>query len=81
MPKSKRTPKKTKAPPNRLKHYRVQKLLSRAELANKAGVSIAVIEKIENGKTNPRIATKRKLIAGLGMTVDQAELVFPHYED
>lgn len=79
MRKARRTAKQT--PPNRVKHHRLRLMLSRPELAAKAGISVEALGKIENGKTNPRISTQRKLVVALGYDVKQAEEVFPRYEE
>ena len=45
---------------NSLKRYREEILISKAELARKAGVSVLTIDRIEKGKSC-RPETKRKL--------------------
>jgi transcriptional regulator with XRE-family HTH domain len=57
-----------------LKRLRARSGLTQQELANRAGLSIALVVGLEQGKrNNPRLDTLRKLAAGLGCTV--AELV------
>lgn len=63
-------------PTNNLKKTREQLLMSKAELARKAGVSPLTIDRIEKGK-NCRMETKRKIILALGFTLDKKDLVFP----
>jgi DNA-binding XRE family transcriptional regulator len=66
---------------NRVKAHRVQQMLSRAELAEKAGISVEALCKIENGTVRPRINTRRKILTGLGFTIERAGDVFPGCED
>ena len=58
---------------NRLKHLRHLKALTLRELGEEAGVSYATIWRIENGHSDVRPSTIRKLACALG--VDTAELV------
>jgi DNA-binding XRE family transcriptional regulator len=60
---------------NRLQEMREDKLLSRAELARKAGLSPLTIARIESGY-DCRMETKRKIIRALGLKVEQKEKVF-----
>jgi len=53
---------------NSLKVIREQLLMSKAELARKAGVSPLTIDRIENGKSC-RMETMRKIILALGYTL------------
>jgi DNA-binding XRE family transcriptional regulator len=50
---------------NTVKKIREELLLSKAELARKAGVSPLTIDRIERGK-DCRMETKRKIILALG---------------
>lgn len=45
---------------------REEQMLSRADLADLAGVSPRTVARIENGQTVPRVETKRRLAAVLG---------------
>jgi transcriptional regulator with XRE-family HTH domain len=57
-----------------LKRLRARAGLTQQQLADRAGLSIALVLGLEQGKRdNPRLDTLRKLAAGLGCTV--AELV------
>jgi len=63
---------------NKLKEIREAQLLSRSELAQKADLSIATINKIEQGKSShPTLTTMRKILRALGIPPEKRELVFP----
>ncbi len=61
---------------NNLKQIRNKALLSKAELARKAGVSVLTISRIESGM-DCRVDTKRKVIQALGLKITDKEKVFP----
>ncbi len=61
---------------NSLKKIREQLLMSKAELARKAGVSPLTIDRIEKGK-NCRMETKRKIILALGYELTDKGKIFP----
>jgi DNA-binding XRE family transcriptional regulator len=56
---------------NHLKAYREKEFMSKAELARKAGISAATVERIERGKSC-RLETKRKIILALGLELSEA---------
>lgn len=60
---------------NFLKPYREKLLLSKAELARKAGISTLTIDRVEKGKTC-RLETKRKIILALGLKLSEREKIF-----
>jgi len=60
---------------NTVKKIREELLLSKAELARKAGVSPLTIDRIERGK-NCRMETKRKIILALGYKLSEKEKLF-----
>jgi len=62
-------------PQNSVKKIREQLLLSKAELARKAGVSPLTIDRIEKGE-DCRMETKRKIILALGYTLGDKEQIF-----
>ena len=62
---------------NFVREIREKLLLTKAELAIKAGVSPLTIDRIEKGK-NCRIETKRKIILALGCKVTDKDKVFPN---
>ena len=52
--------------PNNVRRLREEQLLTKAELARKAGVSALTVSRIENGH-DCRVDTKRKIILALGL--------------
>lgn len=60
---------------NALRKYRERLLLSKAELARKAGISSLTIDRIERGK-RCRLATKRKIILALGLKLTARGKIF-----
>ena len=60
---------------NYLKSYREKVFISRAELARKAGISAATIDRIEKGE-KCRLETKRKIIQALGLELSEAGKIF-----
>lgn len=60
---------------NNVKRLREQRLLSKAELARKAGLSALTIDRVESGMPC-RMDTKRKIILALGLTVEDRDQVF-----
>ena len=58
---------------NRVKEIREAQLMSKAELARKAGLSPVTIDRIENG-AECRMSTMRKIILALGMKSFEASL-------
>jgi DNA-binding XRE family transcriptional regulator len=63
--------------PNNVKKLREERMLSKAELARLAGISPLTLDRIEKGKAC-RMATKRKILLALGLTINQRERVFKH---
>ena len=61
--------------PNRVREIRESMLMSKAELARRAGVSPLTIDRIERG-FNCRLETKRKIILALGYDLKDKEKVF-----
>lgn len=64
---------------NNLKRIREGMLLTKSELARKAGLSPLTIERIESGHSC-RMDTKRKIIQALGIKVSDKGRVFPSNE-
>ena len=62
---------------NRIKQIREQLLMSKAELARKAGISSLTIDRIEKGMLC-RMETKRKIILGLGKDFSERGEIFFH---
>jgi DNA-binding XRE family transcriptional regulator len=62
-------------PRNKVKSIREARLLSKAELARKAGVSSLTIDRVERGDSC-RLETMRKIILALGFSLEEKEKVF-----
>jgi len=60
---------------NNVRKIRESLLLSKAELARKAGLSALTIDRVESGY-NCRMDTKRKIILALGMRLSDKDKVF-----
>ena len=60
---------------NNVRKIREALMLSKAELARKAGLSTLTVDRVEAGKTC-RLDTKRKILQGLGLKVTDRESVF-----
>ena len=60
---------------NKLKKFREDRLMSKAELARLAGLSMLTIDSIEKGFAC-RIDTQRKILAALGLSVKDKNLIF-----
>ncbi len=60
---------------NMLRELREAQMISKAELARKAGVSALTIDRIERGKPC-RMDTKRKIILALGLKLSDRVEVF-----
>ena len=61
--------------PNNVRRLREDQLLTKAELARKAGVSPLTVSRIESG-LDCRVDTKRKIILALGLTLSERQKVF-----
>ena len=61
---------------NHLRNFRESLLISRCELARKAGVALLTIDRIEKG-FSCRTETKRKILAALGIQLWEKEKIFP----
>jgi len=60
---------------NRLRNFREEQLLTKAELARRAGISTLTIDRIEAGQPC-RMDTKRKIILALGLEVADKGKIF-----
>jgi len=60
---------------NKLKKFREDRLMSKAELARQAGLSTLTIDRIEKGLVC-RIDTQRKILVALGLSVKDKNLIF-----
>ena len=65
-----------KLPQYIVREIREELLMSKAELARKAGVSPLTIDRIERGK-NCRMETRRKIILALGYSLSDKDKIFP----
>ncbi|MBC8359708.1 MAG: helix-turn-helix domain-containing protein [Candidatus Aminicenantes bacterium] len=61
---------------NAIKETREGLLMSKAELARKAGLSPLTIDRVERGESC-RMETKRKIILALGYDVSDKKRIFP----
>jgi len=61
---------------NDVQRLREEQLMSKAELARRAGVSVLTIDRVERG-AECRVDTKRKIILALGFSVEDRRKVFP----
>ena len=60
---------------NNVRRIRESFMMSKAELARKAGLSTLTIDRVEAGKTC-RLDTKRKILHALGLKVADKDSVF-----
>lgn len=60
---------------NKVKSIRESRLMSKAELARKAGVSSLTIDRVERGESC-RMETMRKIILALGFSLEDKNKVF-----
>lgn len=64
---------------NKVKSIRESRLMSKSELARKAGVSTLTIDRIERGE-KCRMETKRKIVLALGYSLEDKNKVFQDQE-
>lgn len=60
---------------NNVKHIRESKMMSKAELARNANVTVQTIDRIEKGY-DCRLDTKRKIITALGFKLSDKDKIF-----
>ena len=60
---------------NAVKKTREERLMSRAELARKAGISPQTLDRVERGKTC-RLETKRKSLFALGCDLSDKKVIY-----
>lgn len=63
--------------PNNVMKFREELLMSKAELARKAGLSALTIDRVEHGMPC-RMDTMRKILLALGLKLSDKERVFPY---
>jgi len=73
---SRRTRTKAGSHPNNVRKLRQSAMMSKAELARRAGVSPLTIDRVEAGHPC-RMDTKRKILEALGLQPSAAKDVFP----
>lgn len=61
---------------NNLKQLRESLLMTKAELARKAGLSALTVDRIERGAAC-RVSTMRKIILAFGLKVEDKDKIFP----
>jgi len=61
---------------NNVRQFREELLISKAELARKAGLSALTIDRIEKGMSC-RMDTKRKILLALGFKLSDRDRIFP----
>ncbi|VAX21194.1 hypothetical protein MNBD_NITROSPINAE04-1502 [hydrothermal vent metagenome] len=61
--------------PNRVKEYRDNLMMSKAELARNAGISVQTLNRIEKGEAC-RVDTQRKILQSLNLQVEDKEKIF-----
>lgn len=61
---------------NNVKQLRESLLMTKAELADKAGLSALTIDRIERGAAC-RVSTMRKIILAFGLKVEDRDKIFP----
>ena len=66
---------KIKVEPNNVRKIREGLLMSKAELARRAKLSVLTIDRVERGRAC-RMDTKRKIILSLGLTLSDRDKVF-----
>lgn len=65
--------------PNNVRRYRIERLLSKAELARRAGLSVLTIDRVEKGYSC-RLDSKRKILEALGLSLADRVRVFGEEE-
>ncbi len=63
-------------PSNNVQRFREALMMSKAELARKAGLSTLTIDRVEAGRPC-RLDTKRKILLALGLRFEDKDQVFP----
>ena len=62
-------------PANNVQQFREALMMSKAELARKAGLSTLTIDRVEAGRPC-RLDTKRKVLLALGLKVSEKKRIF-----
>jgi DNA-binding XRE family transcriptional regulator len=64
---------------NRVRETRIEMMMSKAELARRAGISVLTIDRVEKG-LGCRMDTKRKILEALGLSLADRVRVFGEEE-
>lgn len=72
-------PKRPARPKNNVRRIRIERMLSKAELARRANVSVLTIDRVEKG-FGCRMDTKRKILEALGLSLADRVRVFGEEE-
>jgi DNA-binding XRE family transcriptional regulator len=64
---------------NRVRETRIERMMSKAELARRAGISVLTIDRVEKG-LECRMDTKRKILEALGLGLTDRVRVFGEEE-
>ena len=67
-------------PSNNVQRFREALMMSKAELARKAGLSTLTIDRVEAGRPC-RLDTKRKVLLALGLRISDKDRVFSDLGD
>ncbi len=67
-------------PNNNVQRFRESLMMSKAELARKAGLSTLTIDRVEAGRPC-RLDTKRKILLALGLRVSDKDRIFTAAEE
>lgn len=74
-----KTPDATKRQANNLRKLRIERMMSKAELARRANLSVLTIDRIEKG-FGCRMDSKRKILEALGLSLGDRVRVFGEEE-
>ena len=61
---------------NNVRKFRMERMMSKAELARRAGISTLTVDRVERGM-NCRMDTKRKILEALELKPSDRKMVFP----
>ena len=65
---------------NNVRKCRMERMMSKAELARRAGISTLTVDRVERGMSC-RMDTKRKILEALGLSPQDRTMVFGDVED
>jgi len=78
-PKASKSSKKSGSKPNNVRKIRIERMMSKAELARRANLSVLTIDRVEKG-FGCRMDTKRKILEALGLRLADRVRVFGEEE-